>query len=85
MPGPHPGPAEEDADGWKRIDQWGVWQCLLSEFPTLLDIPRCYREVWARAMDRVMRAIQEAEGGIELERGLKWFLILPKAIFRQGR
>jgi hypothetical protein len=33
----------------------------------------------------VLRVIQSAEEGIELERGLKWFLILPKALFRQGR
>ena len=26
-----------------------------------------------------------AEGGLDLERGLKWFLILPKVIFRQRR
>ena len=32
-----------------------------------------------------MSAIEQAEGGIDLERGLKWFLILPKALFRQGR
>ena len=36
-------------------------------------------------MDKVLSAIQEAEGGIQLERGLKWLLILPKAVFRQGR
>ena len=51
----------------------------------MLDIPRCYREVWARAMDRILSKIQEAEDGIQLERGLKWLLILPKALFRQGR
>ena len=49
------------------------------------NIPSCYREIWAAAMGVVFRMIQEAEGGIELERGLKWLLILPKAVFRQGR
>jgi hypothetical protein len=32
-----------------------------------------------------MRAIQAADEGLDLERGLKWFLILPKAVFRQAR
>jgi hypothetical protein len=85
IPGPHPGPVLQDTDGFNMIDKWGVWQCALCEFPTLLDIPRCYRDVWARAVDRVLTTIQEAEGGLELERGLKWLLILPKALFRQGR
>ena len=85
VPGPHPGPVVEDSDGWNCIDQWDTWACALCEFPTLLDIPRCYREVWARAMDRILTEIQEAEDGIQLERGLKWLLILPKALFRQGR
>ena len=60
-------------------------QCVLCEFPTILDIPSCYREIWAAAVKKVLTVIQEYEGGRELERGLKWFLILPKAIFRQGR
>ena len=85
VPGPHAGPVAEDTYGWNQIDKLGVWECALCEFPTLLDIPRCYREVWASAVDKVLSAIQEAEGGIQLERGLKWLLILPKAIFRQGR
>ena len=49
------------------------------------NIPRTYREVWASAMAKILGVIQSAEDGIELERGLKWFLILPKALFRQGR
>ena len=66
MPGPHPGPVVEDIDGWNMIDKLSVWQCTLCEFPTMLDVPGCYREVWARAMDRVLTAIQESEGGIQL-------------------
>ena len=85
VPGPHLGPLVPDATGWNMIDSWGVWDCLLCEFPTIMDIPSCYREIWAAAVDKVLTAIQEAEGGINLERGLKWFLILPKALFRQGR
>ena len=85
VPGPHPGPAVEDAAGWNRIDKWGVWQCTLCAFPVMQNIPGCYREIWAAAMGVIFRMIQETEGGIELERGLKWLLILPKVVFRQGR
>ena len=49
------------------------------------DIPRMYREIWAAAMAKVLRAIATAEEGKQLERSLKWFLILPKAVFRQAK
>jgi hypothetical protein len=85
VPGPHPGPVAEDAEGWNLIDLWGVWDCTLCEFPTMKNIPKVYREVWASAVAKILRVIQRAEEGIDLERGLKWLLIIPKAIFRQGR
>jgi hypothetical protein len=85
VPGPHPEPVEEDATGWSRIDTWGVWDCTLCQFPTMADIPGGYRAVWASTVAKVLQAIREAEGGLALERALKWFLILPKALFRQGR
>ena len=44
-----------------------------------------YREVWAAAVAKVLRAVQSVDDGLELERGLKWFLILPKAVFRQAQ
>ena len=85
VPGAHIGPLQEDVDGWSFIDRWGVWECTLCEFPTMQDIPRVYREVWASALGRIFREIDEAAEDIHLERALKWLLILPKALFRQGR
>ena len=85
VPGPHIGALGEDSEGWNLIDQWGVWDCRLCEFPTRQDIPREYREVWAAALDKIFRKINEASEGIELERGLKWLLIIPKAVFRQSK
>ena len=35
VPGPHPGPVEEDAIGWNRIDAFGVWDCMLCPFQAL--------------------------------------------------
>ena len=75
VPGPHPGPVTEDTYGWNMIDKL---RCTLCEFPTMQNIPRAYREVWAAAVAIVLRSIQLAEEGIEL--GLKWFLIIPKAL-----
>ena len=85
IPGPRQGPAEEDSDGWSLVDSWNVWDCTLCQFPTMQDIPRPYRETWAAALERILREINMAEGGIELERGLKWLLIIPKAVFRQSK
>ena len=39
VPGPHPEPIPEDAEGWNMIDQWGVWDCTLCEFPTMQNFP----------------------------------------------
>ena len=85
VPGPHPGPVVEDAIGWNRIDSFGVWDCMLCQFPTMADIPSSYRHIWASAFAKVLQAIREADGGLDLERALKWFLVLPQALFRQGR
>jgi hypothetical protein len=57
VPGPHAGPVDQDTYGWNQIDKWGVWECALCEFPTLLDIPSCYRDVWARAVDKVDKVL----------------------------
>ena len=50
VPGPHPGPAVEDAAGRNRIDKWGVWQCTLCAFPVMQNIPGCYREIWVTVL-----------------------------------
>ena len=85
VPGAHPGQVADDADGWNMIDNWDVWDCALCQFPTMQDVPRSYREIWAAGVAKVLRAIQSFDEGVGLERGLKWFLILPKAVFRQAR
>ena len=59
VPGPHIGPAEEDATGWNQIDKWGVWDCLLCQFPTMADIPGGYRAIWASSMAKILQAIRQ--------------------------
>ena len=85
VPIAYPGPVIKDALGWNMIDKWDVWDCALCEFTTMQDVPRAYREVWSTAVAIVLRAVQAVDEGIEMERALKWFLILPKAVFRQAR
>ena len=49
------------------------------------NVPRQHREVWGKAMARVLCRIVGADNSIEMDRALKWFLILIQALFRQAR
>jgi hypothetical protein len=83
-----PGPIEiigVDADGWVMIDTLGAWDCVLSRFAAMEEIPSQHKEIWASAMDTVLRRISEAQvEGDELNRALKWWLFLPQALCRQA-
>ena len=83
-----PGPVEitaVDVDGWLMIDTLGAWDCVLSRFSAMEEIPSQHKEIWASAVDIVLRRISEAqEEGEELNRALKWWLFLPQALCRQA-
>ena len=83
-----PGPAEVaiiDADGWGIIDTLGAWDCVLSRFSAMEEIPAQHKEIWASAVDTVLRRISDTqEEGEELNRALKWWLFLPQALCRQA-
>ena len=86
VPGPTIDVGNEDDDGWKMIDRIGAWECGLALFPAMEVVPTRHREVWARAVTGVMRSILSAsEGSVELDRALKWWLVLPQALLRQTR
>ena len=73
VPGPLPS-VQEHETGWGEIDRLGVWECVLSPFSAIEEIPAQHREAWAMAMDKVHRKIWEAEEyGEDLERALKWW------------
>ena len=85
VPGPLPS-VRQDEDGWGEIDRLGVWECALSSFPAIEEIPVQHREAWALAMDKVHRRIWEAEEeGEELDRALKWWFFIPQALCRRAQ
>ena len=83
VPGPVlTGEEIEDDSGWAEIDRVGAVDCALSEFSAMDDVPFHLRALWGRAMETVLRKIQGASNGDELDRALKWFLLLPQAFLR---
>ena len=80
VPGPL-GQVRQDDDGWGEIDKLGAWDCALSPFPAIEEIPTQHREAWALAMAKVHRKIWEVqEDGEELDRALKWWFFLPQGL-----
>ena len=82
-----PGPREcigLHVDGWDQIDRIGVWEAYLCQFSLLEYVPWQHRETWAWAWGEVLRRIDGAEEA-ELERGLKWLLMLPQLLLRKAR
>ena len=85
VPGPRHGPLPDDGDGFNRIDLLGVWECGLSSFRALEEVPTRFREKWARAMSTIFRKLQQASTAEEEIRALKWFLIAPQAFLREPK
>ena len=74
-----------DSDGWGEIDQLSGWDCALSSFPAMEEIPAQHRETWAHAVDTVLRKLSEAQDeGEDLDRALKWWFFLPQALCRKA-
>ena len=85
VPGPLP-TTQEDSMGWGEIDKLGVWDCVLSTFSAIEEVPAQHREAWAMAMDRAHRMIWESqEHGVDLDRALKWWFFLPQALCRKAQ
>ena len=84
VPGPLP-VVVDDGDGWSRIDSLGAWECGLSSFRPLEEVPSIHREKWSRAMATILRRLQEANTAEEETRALKWFLIAPQVFLREPR
>ena len=84
-----PGPLDQirqDEEGWGEIDRLGAWDCALSPFQAIEEVPAQHREVWALAMDRVHRRVWEAQEDCEeLDRALKWWFFLPQALCRRAQ
>ena len=85
VPGPLEGPVVLDGDGWRTIDLLGAWDCALNIFSSLEDVPYVHRVGWGRAMTKVLTSILSATNQEELDRALKWLLLMPSALLRKAR
>ena len=85
VPAPLIGPLIQDGDGWRDIDRLGAWECALNVFSSLEEVPLIFRVTWGKAVNRVITAILRATDQEEMDRGLKWLLILPAALLRQAQ
>lgn len=82
---PAPGPVYLDADGWGKIDGLGGWECILTCFQAMEEVPNAHREKWGKAVALVVRRILDATTEEARTRALLWFLILPQALLRQAK
>jgi hypothetical protein len=86
VPAPHvTQPGEEWLDGWHSIDQIGCWDCYLSLFSTLENVPLQHQVMWTRAWATVLEREASAESELDKERALKWFCFLAQGLLRTPR
>ena len=85
IPGPCEGEPIVDLDGWREIDRLGAWECEMNIFTSMEEVPWSFRVGWGKAATRVLTAILNAPDQEQLDRALKWWLILPAALLRQAR
>ena len=85
VPGPVNGRPLLDGDGWREIDRLGAWECALNSFSSMEEVPFPYRVSWGKAMGRVLASILGATNQEDLDRALKWWLIMPAALLRQAK
>ena len=85
VPDPLIGPPLLDGDGWREIDRLGAWECALNTFSSMEEVPFAFRVSWGKAVARVLTSILGATSQEDLDRALKWWLIMPAALLRQAR
>ena len=74
------------ADGFEHIDQLSAMECVLSPFQAMDEVPKQYREVFAKAMETILgRVYENQEEGEELSRALKWWFFIPQALLRKPK
>ena len=88
IPGPIQGPPPVDAEGWSQIDTWDTWMCAATCSQLLEDVPAAYRKAWSSALSTILRRVNQALIGgdaNQVNRALKWLLLLPKLLFAQTK
>ena len=84
-----PGPRVQDqeevrGDGWTDIDRLGAWDCQLSIFNSMEDVPLQFEVGWSMAFATVLEREAGAQTDLQRERAHKWFCFLPQALLRAG-
>ena len=88
FPAPSLNTPPEDIEGWSQIDSWDVWACSASTIPPMEDVPAPLRKPWSAALAKVLGKVCTAliiDDQADLDRSLKWLLVLPKLLLRQPR
>ena len=86
VPGPRVTQFEDETpDGWHQIDQLGAFDCFLSRFSSVEDVPHDCQAAWALAWSTVLEREAVAESELAKERALKWFCFLSQGLLRKPR
>ena len=85
VPGIHLATAPVDTHGLSIFDSLNAWECALSPFTTLNNIPTQFHSKWAHLFDKIMIRIEAANTKIQLERCYKNFLIFPENDMTKGK
>ena len=73
---------QEEGDGWTAIDRLSAWDCFLSPFGALEEVPHQHKHMWGWAWGTVLERFQNATDEENSTRALKWFLFLSQALLR---
>ena len=74
--------AQGSGDGYSNIDNLGAWECGLCTFRTLEEVPYAHRE---KFFSSILQKLQAANTELEETRSLKWLLIAPQLLLREGK
>ena len=78
-------PSQDIGEGFNAIDRLSPWQCFLTTFGAMEEVPHQHKHMWAWAWSTVLERIQTARTEEETTRSLKWFLFLSQALLRTPR
>ena len=73
-----------DSDGWCYIDLLGAWDCMLTSFGVMEEVPFQHQEVWVEAWSEILRRWKSSNTDSETTRALKWLCVLPQALLRSA-
>ena len=67
---------------WDVIDDTDLEHCIASPFGHYDDVPSRFSKAWASAIADVLATIRDADSDAQLDRGLKWLLLLHDILLR---